>query len=731
VKHVLVVHLGDDTTSESVSFLGQELTLERRGCDGDMDLARAWIGEHDGHIDAIGLEGLPATLRLGGVTRPHAIGAGLREAAATTPVVDGAGVRGGLERWGVILADRAEPGIFAHKRVLMVPGLNHGGMVEALHRHVGRLRYADPLIYFNLPRLPGVGDHRTLDQAAARTLDQLRDAPFRRLFPVPGTPGTPRASAAFDDAEVIAGDIAAIRRYAPDRLGRKTVVVEHATEEDLADLQAREVAIVVTLMPSLGERGALGRWSAAAIEAVLVALRRDTSLPLDENTYLDLIADIDWHPHIRYLRPEDAEVNRFAFVIHPLDVGFIHANPMFRWTRVVPDAITERIAARIPPLYLSRITGGRSPTSGQRIEGYLLTLGATPRQMMRRDERLTYQQLHQAAIMAERLGARIMGLGAFTSVVGDAGITVAHEADIAITSGNSLTVAATLEAAKQAVVRMGRTDLTTGTAMVVGATGSIGSVCARLLAQAIYDVVLVSIEPERLIDLKRRIQEETPEATVRIATKPDEHLGECDLVVTATSAFGERIVDISQCKPGAVICDVARPEDISPQEAALRPDVLVIESGEVLIPGDIDFGYDIGLPPKTAYACLAETSLLAMEGRFEDYTLGRNIEIDRVKEIYRLFKKHQYELAGLRSFGAYLTDEDLSVKRAEADRLRTDPELFARVREDAGARIAAMPPTSKHVGGDRRSEAVKWAGLGATTGLAAMGVRQALRAVRR
>ena len=78
--------------------------------------------------------------------------------------------------------------------------------------------------------------------------------------------------------------------------------------------------------------------------------------------------------------------------------------------------------------------------------------------------------------------------------------------------------------------------------------------------------------------------------------------------------------------------------------SALRPDVLVIESGEVLIPGDIDFGYDIGLPPKTSYACLAETALLAMEGRFEDYTLGRNIEIERVKEIYRLFKKHGFKL---------------------------------------------------------------------------------------
>ena len=75
--------------------------------------------------------------------------------------------------------------------------------------------------------------------------------------------------------------------------------------------------------------------------------------------------------------------------------------------------------------------------------------------------------------------------------------------------------------------------------------------------------------------------------------------------------------------------------------------MLVIDSGEVLIPGDIDFGYDIGLPPGVAYACLAETCLLAMDGKFVDYTIGRELDMGRVKEIYRLFKKHQFHIAGL------------------------------------------------------------------------------------
>jgi predicted amino acid dehydrogenase len=394
-------------------------------------------------------------------------------------------------------------------------------------------------------------------------------------------------------------------------------------------------------------------------------------------------------------------INRFAFVIHPLSVENIHKH--YRWTRRLPDSLIEAVAARMPPRYLSRMTGGVSPATGQRIEGFLFSLCATPRQIMGHSEHFTYRKLLQVAKMAEEKGARILGLGAFTKVVGDAGITVAREADIPVTSGNSLTVAATLEAAKQAVVRMGTKDLTRGRAMIVGATGAIGSVCSRLIAAAIRDVVLVSIEPDRLEALKRTIEEETPGARVATALTSGELIGECDLVVTATSAFGQRVIDISRCKPGAVICDVALPCDIGVDEAAVRPDVLVVESGEVLIPGPVDFHYDIGLPPGTAYACLAESALLAMEGRFEDYTLGRNIEIGRVKEVYRLFQKHGFKIAGLRSFGHYVTDEELAGKRALADELRADPERLERVKAEAGERLRGIPPQSKGVvAGGRR-----------------------------
>lgn len=291
--------------------------------------------------------------------------------------------------------------------------------------------------------------------------------------------------------------------------------------------------------------------------------------------------------------------------------------------------------------------------------------------MLRHSPGFTYARLRLAARMAERRGARILGLGAFTSVIGDGGVSVARDVHIAVTSGNSLTIAVTLETAKQAVLRMGAVGLAQVRAMVIGASGAIGSACARLLARAAGSLVLVSKDPHRLRDLQQRILAESPKAQVVAGTRVDDLLDDCDLVITATSAIGQRLLDITRCKPGAVICDVARPPDVSAAEAALRPDVLVIESGEALVPGEIDFGYDMGLPPNTAYACLAETMLLAMEGRFEDYTLGRDISLEQVREIYALFQKHRFQLAGLRSFGEPVSEEEVARKRALADSLRT------------------------------------------------------------
>ena len=721
VKIAVLHYFGTAETEETIELLGSQIHIQHIGCDSDLDKMAAHIEALDGQVTAVALDGIAKTLQLGKSKVAHPAAESLFAIAQQTPVVDGSGVRAAMERWAVRLADESQPGIWSRKRVLMAPGLNHSGLAQALGQYTQELRYADPIVYFALPPVPGVGSAETLQRVAEPTLNQIRAYPFRRIFPQAGEAAQPRSPKLFEWADIIAGDMGGIRRYAPQQLKRKTVVVESASAEDVSDLRQRGASAIVTTMPPLGHE--LAHLGAAVFEASLVALRVDPNAALTENTYLNLMAQMDWKPGIQFLQPEEAGINKFAFVIHPLSTRFIYTHPKFRWTRYLPARLVERVAAYLPPMVGGRITGIESPTTGQKIEGQLLFIGGTPRELMRRDPAFVYRRLIRASRMAERYGARLMGLGAFTSVVGDAGITVAQKADIAITSGNSLTVAATLETAKQAVVKMGNSldDAHQGKVMVIGATGSIGSVCSRLLAQAVPNIVLVAPRPEKLIGLKQTIESETPGAKVTLSTTADDYVGDCDLIVTTTTALNTRIIDITMCKPGAVICDIARPPDITEEEAALRPDVLVIESGEILLPGNPDFGMDIGLPPGVAYACLAETALLALDGRFEDYTLGRNIEIERVKEIYRMYKKHGLELSGIRSHDHFLTDEDLAQKRALADELRNDPVKLADVQRQAQAALPVKGGrgTSKS-GGNGRTAVVAGAGAAIVAAVAGL-----------
>ncbi len=99
-----------------------------------------------------------------------------------------------------------------------------------------------------------------------------------------------------------------------------------------------------------------------------------------------------------------------------------------------------------------------------------------------------------------------------------------------------------------------------------------------------------------------------------------------------------------------------------------RNDVLIIEGGVIEVPGDVEFNFNFGFPPKTAYACMSETMMLALEGRYESYTLGKDVSVEQVREITGLAAKHGFKLAGFRSFEKAVTDEQIARIRGNAGR---------------------------------------------------------------
>lgn len=674
-KEIVSISLAPSRTDFefATEIFDEKVHVRRFGTDGDVLRARELISQFDGQVDAIGLGGMNIFFRVGQRTYIHKQIHQLASAAKATPVVDGIHIKNTFERWAISQVAEQHRGIFRHKKVFVISGIDWYGMAQVLSSFTREIIFGDPIFHLNIPL--ALRSFNQLERFAKQILPYLCRSSYRRLFPVEEvkTQRTIRGAKYFNQASIIVGESVWIRCFAPEDLKGKVVIAGDVSASDLEDFRKRGVESLITVIPRFSDTHPFV--GADVLEAIFTSFIDRPAAETTDNDYLDLISRCDLKPSITVLnKPRD--VTRFAHVIHPLSIDDILKQPRLKYLRLFPHRLVERLIAKIRPRYVSKITGIRSPVTGKEVEGFLISLGATPRELRRRRPGFTYRRLVLASRMAQRMGAKIMSLGAFTKVVGDAGATVAYKSEIAVTSGNSLTVSATLEAAKQAVIKMGgRTDR--GRAMVIGATGSIGSVCSRLIAQVSQDIVLVAPRPEKLIPLRKTIESETPGTRVIITTDSSAHLSDMDLVVTTTSAFGQKVIDVMKLKPGCVVCDVATPPDVKEKDVRLRPDVLVIEAGEIQLPGNPDVGFDIGLPEGVVHACLAESALLAMEGRYENFTLGRNIEMEQVKEIYRLFKKHGVKLAGLRSFGRYIADEEIVRKRELTDDLRQHPEKMA------------------------------------------------------
>jgi len=364
------------------------------------------------------------------------------------------------------------------------------------------------------------------------------------------------------------------------------------------------------------------------------------------------------------------QVRPFAFIIHPIDVRR-DVSRRYPALGLLPVRAIEWLIKRRKPMAVADITGVCSVT-GVETHGWLVGPPLSPRQFVELPVEFVYGKLEECGRIAEDLGAGIVGLGAFTSVVGDGGITLAKRLNIAVTTGNSYTVRTAIEGAKDAAARMG-IELGSAVAAVVGASGSIGATCAELLAREVGHVALVGRNAERLNEVASRI---APHAKSEVSVHADivQGLRDADIIVTVSSA-ADAIIEPSHLKPGCVVCDVARPRDVSVRVVRERNDVLVIEGGVVSVPGDMNCTrhdgtgpFSFGFPPKTAYACMSETMALSLEGRCESFTLGKTVSVEQVDEIGRICGRHGFGLAGFRSFERAVDDEGIARIRERAGR---------------------------------------------------------------
>jgi predicted amino acid dehydrogenase len=334
----------------------------------------------------------------------------------------------------------------------------------------------------------------------------------------------------------------------------------------------------------------------------------------------------------------------FAFLVHPRanlaeDMGRVWG-PLGHVPERVYDATLRRVA--LPPISIARVHIG-----GERV-GHVVLVPFGARHLLQAPAE-GRARVSRAVDKAGALGADVVGLGALTATVTGGGVSLQRRTDIGVTNGNAYT-AAVVDSQVRRILDSVRCSTSGRHVAVVGASGSVGSAVTRLLARdrVVDRMTLVARSRRRLDALARSIEGQLPIHT----TEDLAAVEQADLVVLLT-ASADAVLQPEHLAPGAVVLDATQPRNTSPELRTRRPDVLIVDGGVVEIPSLRLTGGNIGLPRGRAYACFAETAMLALTGHRGHFCIGApDLElVDRTRMMAAQLAELGFGPAAPTSFG--------------------------------------------------------------------------------
>jgi len=330
----------------------------------------------------------------------------------------------------------------------------------------------------------------------------------------------------------------------------------------------------------------------------------------------------------------------------------------------LPDDEIKDILPWIPPRAVCHVEIGS--IGGTKARGLYIDSFIPPDRLEAAYVHENIARVRGAAAYAIKAGAKIVSLGGFSSILIEGNFDQLPERhDTVFTTGNTLTVGFIVQGIKKMCALEDR-NLRRSTLLIVGATGDVGSGCARCLAPFVGRVLLSARNVERLRRLAAEL--EAHGVQVEIAIDLQRFSAEADLVICAASLASPSLL-LGRITPHAIVCDAGYPKNLSP--SAKMPDAKVFFGGLGQITGGMTFVPDFcGILnrhpfPDVVHGCLLEGMALALEARFEPFSQGRGfITPERVEEIEAIAARHGIYLAPL-----YNADDrwktDLSARRNE------------------------------------------------------------------
>jgi predicted amino acid dehydrogenase len=324
--------------------------------------------------------------------------------------------------------------------------------------------------------------------------------------------------------------------------------------------------------------------------------------------------------------------------------------------RPLPDDEIKDILPWIPPRAVCHVEV--ASTVGAKASGLYIDSFIPPDRLDAAYVHENIARVRGAGTYAIKAGAKIVSLGGFSSILIEGNFDQFPErCDTVFTTGNTLTVALIVQGIKKMCALEGR-NMRRSTLLIVGATGDLGSGCARCLAPIVRRVLLSARNVERLRGLAAELKVDGVQ--VEIATCSQQFSTEADVVICAASLASPSLL-LGGIAPDAIVCDAGYPKNLSP--SAEMPGVKVFFGGLGQIIGGLRFTPDFyGILnrhpfPNVVHGCLLEGMALALERRFEPFSQGRGfITQERVEEIESIAARHGIYLAPLYNADGPLED---------------------------------------------------------------------------
>lgn len=342
-------------------------------------------------------------------------------------------------------------------------------------------------------------------------------------------------------------------------------------------------------------------------------------------------------------------MSKFAFVLNPFNIQNVH--DYYSISKIVPPTLTKIILRRLPPFKIHYVKNLRS-IQGTAIDGLFIACPLLSKQVLAMKEDSVLNKILKSVRLGERNGAKIIGLGALMGIAGKGGLVIAEKTPVAITTGSSLAAAAILENLEKAV-DLRKVNLSQAKVAIIGATNAIGQNCALGFLNKADTIFLLGKNTERLTELKEfLIAQKSKTNIIDKGVALETVINDADIIIFTTSAIEiPSVATVNNLKKEAIICDIPSPRNITKEICLSRKDILVIDGAVIEPPPTAKVGLKLPIRDGFIYACMAETMILAFEGKTqEDFSTGFKPDLNKVTQIKALAQKHGFEIK-FTSFG--------------------------------------------------------------------------------